>query len=88
MQTYGYSTFFEKNLFYGKIFFIIVISNNLNKVNNIKSDTNDNFGNGEVNEKEQFYRGQIVERDNQIEELRIRLEVKFNILIKYNIYYI
>jgi len=88
LQTYAYSTFFEKNLFYGKIFFISLISNNLNKINNIKSDTNDNNGNGEVNEKEQFYRGQIVERDNQIEELRIRLEVKFNILIEYHIYYI
>lgn len=28
-----------------------------------------------MSEKEEYYRGQIVERDNQIEELRIRLEI-------------
>lgn len=46
------------------------------KVNKIRGDTADGFGNPSGNSaKDQFYRSQIVERDNQIEELRIKLEV-------------
>jgi len=46
------------------------------KVNKIRGDTADGFGGSSGNSaKDQFYRSQIVERDNQIEELRIKLEV-------------
>ncbi len=46
------------------------------KVNKIRGDTADGFGSPTGNSaKDQFYRSQIVERDNQIEELRIKLEV-------------
>lgn len=36
----------------------------------------DDFDNPNVSSKDQFYRTQIVERDHQIEELRMKLEVK------------
>lgn len=48
------------------------------KVNKLKGETVDSFGSPTGNSaKDQFYRSQIVERDNQIEELRIKLEVFF-----------
>ena len=52
------------------------------KLNKIKGDTSDEFGN-KITQKDQFYRGQIVERDNQIEELRMRLEVFLFFLLKF-----
>jgi len=48
------------------------------RVNKIRSDSSDSFGSPSSNSaKDQFYRSQIVDRDNQIEELRIKLEVIF-----------
>jgi hypothetical protein len=50
------------------------------KFNNIKKDGSDGFGDpNSTSAKDQFYRSQIVDRDNQIEELRVKLEVKFGI---------
>jgi len=46
------------------------------KVNKIKGDANESYGDpNSTSAKDQFYRSQIVERDNQIEELRVKLEV-------------
>jgi len=58
----------------------LAIENLLKKVylkfNKIRGDAAESFTNpGGNSAKDQFYRSQIVERDNQIEELRIKLEV-------------
>jgi len=55
------------------------------KVNKIKGESNDIYGNTNSNSaKDQFYRSQIADRDNQIEELRIKLEVFNNNQLKFN----
>lgn len=49
------------------------------KVNGIKDDNTEIYGSPSGNSaKDQFYRSQIADRDNQIEELRIKLEVILN----------
>ncbi len=52
------------------------------KINKIKTDSStNNYDINSNSSKDQFYRAQILDRDNHIEELKIKLKVNFFITL-------